>query len=217
MTFSILVELNWALLSGLIRPPPHGQILCAEDHPTMRHLSWVIIRKHLSVTDCAVISRSGGRLSSKERRIVLVNYRKSAWNRLCITWRRMTPRILPMGSGVGRSKARNAAGRGAPAAPGRVSVPSRDSSKRCQGRHEPSRCRVEAPADQAGVVPVVKHHQGVYATHFSTSVPRPRTTARSEPRRAVSGTTRTYRFLYCFLRLFPGRADRPTNYVSPNG
>jgi len=54
MTFSILVGLNWAVHSGLIRPPSHGRILRADDYPTMRHPSWVMIWK-LSVTDPAIL------------------------------------------------------------------------------------------------------------------------------------------------------------------
>ncbi len=91
-----LAELNWTVLSGLIRPPPHGRIRC----PTMRYPSWVTIRK-LSVTDSAMASHSRVRVPSGNRKIAPVNRRRSAWNRLCVTWRCMTPPQAPGGVGCG--------------------------------------------------------------------------------------------------------------------
>ncbi len=88
----ILAELNWTVLPGLIRPPPHGRIRC----PAMRYPSWVTTRK-LPVTDSAMASHSRGRVSLRKRKTASVNCRKSAWNRLRLTWRCMTPHNRPVG------------------------------------------------------------------------------------------------------------------------
>jgi len=79
----------------------------------MRYPSWVISRK-LPMTDSAMASRSLGRVPSRNLKIAPVYWRRSAWNRLCITWRCMRPTDARWGSSAARGAAGNAgAGRAA--------------------------------------------------------------------------------------------------------